>query len=171
MQYLLDNQTTILYFISISAFLMSAYQTIKPLITDRVNLSFECYAIEEHERISTSIYRVMFVNNSSKPINILRLDMPDIVGNSHQCEIVHRMCGESYYTKYPETDLPISERKLSFDFPIYLPANTAVSGLVKFSNIPVEKLNTRARKINIVTNRKVITCKINNVDNLKTMNI
>ena len=108
--------------IAILSFAMSLTQWIYTLYKNRTHFSmsierFEWYEYPEHN-YNRSIFTFMIWNSSGAPLTITRMNI-----EKTNCLITHQWVGDRYYPKFPECDIPRTERKLSPDFPITIPPN------------------------------------------------
>ena len=161
-------ETEILFTISVSAFLMSLWQFIHEYLRSRVKLSVSVTAFEEHPYTNSTIYRFYFINSSSRSIVISSVAFLPYDGKSILCYHSHQWCGERYYPKFPETDITITERKLSLDFPIIINPDSSVSGLVKFKIDDKSLFDLETRNFIIHTHRKNIKYTAKYCSKLKT---
>jgi len=118
---------TIFNITGILGFVLSTMHIFWDLWKKRTNIIL---CIENLEYVKRDIYtelifHIMLINKSSDPINITRIVLIDNAGKEYNSLLEHHWIGEIYYPKCPETDIPITERKLSADFPINLLGNGA----------------------------------------------
>lgn len=109
---------TISLIIAIAGFILSAAQWIYTFYCNRTKFSI---AIEKSEFYKRSNYNRCILtftiqNLSDAPLSITRMYLEDT-----PCLISHQWIGERYYPKFPESDIPSTERILSEDFPINIP--------------------------------------------------
>lgn len=72
----------------------------------------------------------------------------------YSCALTHRWIGERYYPKYDETDIPITERIFSADFPISLQPYQGTFEFVLF-DVPADiELDDDFVTLKIITNKK-----------------
>gem|GEM_PF-3545497 len=133
------NREIILDTISIIAFVLSVSQLIYGLLSNRTLISAKIYALEisKTENSVKHTFLMFFNNASSEPISIARVLIIDKSKNKHPCYLDHKWIGDCYYPKFPETDIPRTERRFSVDFPINISPKSAFTGCVKFS-IPLD---------------------------------
>ena len=79
------------------------------------------------------LVRMTIINSSSSTLNITKiffLNKKDII----LCKLNKTWSGERYYPKFPETDIPRTERIFSAQFPISIQPNGAVNELIRFES-------------------------------------
>lgn len=118
------SQQTISYItlvIAIGGFILSSTQWIYTLYCKRVNfkVSIEKFEWYEYEKFNRCTLTLSIENLSNLPLIITRMNIGNV-----QCYLSHHWIGERYFTKFPETDIPCTERILSADFPINIVANS-----------------------------------------------
>jgi hypothetical protein len=108
--------------IGILAFVLTVGQLIWGLWNKRTNIKLSIENLEQIRRESYTelILHTILIDKSRDTINITRIILIDSAGNEYPSLLEHKWIGEDYYPKFPETDIPITERKLSADFPIHL---------------------------------------------------
>lgn len=160
LQFLHNNLQLI---IAVSAFVLFLYQFIDTKIKHGVKFyiqidNAQCFV--EDQNISNLLLSITIVNKSNSSLNITHIYFID-KDKEYLCFLKKQWSGEHYYPKYPETDIPRTERIFSTDFPITLQPNDAKSELVKFSvpnHINVKKHDIV--RLKIATDKKVIICKL-----------
>lgn len=103
--------------IAVLGLVLSVLQWIYTFYSKRTNfsMSIEKFQLNHHSLYDRAIITLMIWNKSSAPLTITRMSI-----NSVNCLIKHQWIGDRYYPKFPECDIPITERDLSPDFPITL---------------------------------------------------
>lgn len=103
------------------------------------------------------ILNITIVNNSTAPLNITRISYVAKNKNVYLCFLSKKWCGEHYYPKFPETDIPRTERIFSADFPICIPSLGAKRSIVKFEIDSAEAFPSDLNNIRlqIATNNKI----------------
>lgn len=165
LKFLTDNQTFILYLISISAFALSMYQFLEIKVKGRFKLNFQLINLEHHNGTNRYVCCFCFNNMSSKPVSINRVILIDDNNVEHTCYLSRKWIGEKYFPKFEETDIPITERILSTEFPIKLDSYQSSFNFVIFDNEEIYLSNKTNFKIKIVTNRKSIKRNVNIPEN------
>lgn len=138
--------TIILNIISVCAFLLSVGQLMYALISKRTNLSIFVLEAYSRERIDNIYLQIEISNNSSIDVSINRF-----IIKSQKSLINKHMIAEKYYTKFPETDIPISERVFTASLPIYLRSYESWIGVIAFPFS--EKIVPGKCFIDIITNK------------------
>lgn len=108
--------------IAILSLILSSTQWIYTLYKNRTNFSmslerFQWYEKPEYD-YNQGIFTFMICNLSTAPLTITRMTI-----KKTSCLITHQWIGDHYYPKFPETDIPTTERQLSPDFPITIAPN------------------------------------------------
>ena len=109
------------------------------------------------DNIQIIILKITIVNNSTAPLNITRISYVAKNKNVYLCFLSKKWCGEHYYPKFPETDIPRTERIFSADFPICIPSLGAKRSIVKFEIDSAEAFPSDLNNIRlqIATNNKI----------------
>lgn len=161
LHFLTANHDTITLIIALAGFFMSLGQILYGLYSKRTNISLEIENVELSSRgeRKRKILTLSICNNSSAPIIITRIFLIDRLGKEHPCLLIHRFVNERYYPKFEHTDIPLTERFLSADFPICLAASQAALELVIFELQP--SVNYRYDdthvKLKVVTNKRTVS--------------
>jgi hypothetical protein len=138
MNFLISNKDNILALISIIAFLISTSQLIITILKKRLRLTatIQKFTYFEFDDYDTYTFLITYENSSSSSISITNMFLIDSKDNSFGCSLLHRWIGERYYPKFYETDIPITERILTPDFPIHIESNGVK---MEFINFKVDK--------------------------------
>ena len=145
---------------------MSLFQTILFFYKKHSKIEVEIISKEvSHESLVLGFY---FTNLSDLPISIHLVEISEQNDKWYKCLLLRSWIGEKYYPKFPETDLPRTERIYSEEFPINLMSYQSKFSFIKFELPP--KMNNsvvdNSIKIKIRTNRKKFMFECN----LKTVN-
>ena len=124
--------------LSTIAIILSLAQIIVSGINNRTNLELTVEDVQQYKIADKISIIILFtlVNNSKSPINITRIILVGKNNQSVPCNLRKSYIGEHYYPKYPETDLPRTERVFSADLPISLSGNGAKSIHLLFETPP-----------------------------------
>lgn len=116
---LLNNLTksNITFAIAVISFILTFGQLLCGIYTKRTNFTISAEKLEKHSfgNFTRYIFTFMVQNLSSSPVSITRMKICDT-----KCLIQHQWIGEKYYPKFEESDIPITERLLSTEFPVNL---------------------------------------------------
>ncbi len=80
------------------------------------------------------LVNMSIINYSSSVLNITKMHFIN-PKDKVLCNLNKTWSGEHYYPKFPETDIPITERIFSVQFPISVQPNGAISVLVRFESV------------------------------------
>lgn len=156
-KFIAENKSLLTTIIAIAGFLLSLSQVIYSLWSKRTNISVSLETlfnstIENKKSVKLGL---IFQNNSSSPIIITRVSL--LLNHCralYPCALTHRWIGERYYPKYDETDIPITERIFSSDFPISLQPSQGTFEVVLF-DVPTDiELDDDFVTLKIITNKK-----------------
>ena len=116
-------------FLTILQFIISCVKNHEKyeIIADKVDLS-------SNGNKNTLLLSMSIFNCSSSPLNITKIYFIN-EKSKVLCKLNKTWCGEHYYPKFPETDLPRTERIFSAQFPISIQPNGAMSVLIRFDSI------------------------------------
>lgn len=152
------TKENILAAISIIAFIISTSQLIVAIFNKRVKLTvtIQNFMKFEFDAYDTYIFFISFENSSSSDISITNMFMLDANNNHFGCSLTHKFVGERYYTKFHETDIPITERILTVDFPIAIEPNGVRMEFLHFNNDKKSKVFDSNQKVQfcLFTNKK-----------------
>lgn len=166
-EFFLTNKDVILYCISGAAFVMSTFQTIVYIIRKLANIKFD--VLNKESAFSGIVLTLRFTNLSDLPISIHSIDIVTSDKITYSCQLLKEWISERYYPKFPETDIPRTERVYSTEFPTNLDSYQSSMNFVKFE-IPektISKLTNENVKIIIHTNRRNFSKRVN----LKRVNL
>ena len=155
-KFITENKSLLTTVIAIAGFLLSLTQFIHLLWSKRTNISvsLETLRTSNIENKQSVKLGLTFQNNSSSSIIITRISLLLNHRASYSCVLTHRWVAERYYPKYNETDIPITERIFSADFPISLQPSQGIFEIVLF-DIPANiKLSKDFITLKIITNKK-----------------
>ena len=99
------------------------------------------------------LINMSIINCSSSTLNITRMFFVNSKKNI-LCNLNKTWSGEHYYPKFPETDIPITERIFSAQFPISVQPNGAVSELIRFESDEDVFVEDNCLVLQISTNKK-----------------
>lgn len=163
--FLKDNWSDV---VALAALIISIGQIVVGVIQKRTRLSLTIENVQqEHFPNETAIIVLCtIVNRSSAPINITRMLLTTKEGKRIMCNLRKVMIGEHHYPKYPETDIPVSVRAFSEEFPLALGARGAISAQVVFF-VPAKGedfLGGEMMELNMITDKRNVRvrdlCKI-----------
>lgn len=160
-EFFLKNKDVILYFISIVAFVMSTFHTIVYIVRKLAKIKFD--VLNKEYSVSGVVLTFRFTNLSDLPISIHSIDIVSNSGITYSCQLLKEWISERYYPKFPETDIPRTERVYSTEFPANLESYQSSLCFVKFE-IPEQtrdKLTNENVKIIIHTNRRKFSKSLN----------
>lgn len=111
------TKETITLIIAVAGFLLSVAQLIYGIYSNRTHFSVEIKNVEKARWNNKNVYIFTFlINNlSSAPLVITQVSTQNVI-----CRLNRKRIGEIYHTKYPETDIPCTERIFSSELPINL---------------------------------------------------
>ena len=120
--------------IAIFALVVSISQIIFNAWHNRFNISMLVENVDQEDlkKRKECIICFSFVNNSTSPINILRLKLQDKNGVWIPCRLRKAPVFMHHWPKYPETDIPSSERTFSTDFPVHIGSRGATNIIATF---------------------------------------
>lgn len=156
-KFVAENKSLLTTVIAIAGFVLSLFQFVHSLWSKRTNISVSLETLrtlntENEQSIKLGL---ILQNNSSSAIIITRISL--LLGHcrtSYPCVLTHRWVAERYYPKYNETDIPITERIFSADFPISLQPSQGIFEIVLF-DIPANvKLSNDFIALKIITNKR-----------------
>lgn len=156
-KFVAENKSLLTTVIAIAGFVLSLFQFIHSLWSKRTNISVSLETlrtlnVENEQSIKLGL---ILQNNSSSAIIITRISL--LLGHcrtSYPCVLTHRWVAERYHPKYNETDIPITERIFSADFPISLQPSQGIFEIVLF-DIPANvKLSNDFIALKIITNKR-----------------
>ena len=134
-----ENITTVIAVISL---VLTIGQLLYTCYRRRVNFSIELQAYQStlvhvtddpaHPEKDNHVFFLTIINYSSSPVVLTKFYIYDEAGNKYLCRLRNTWVGEAYYPKFPETDIPRTDRKLSPDFPICLGAEQARNESIVF---------------------------------------
>ncbi|MBQ3431958.1 MAG: hypothetical protein IJG23_04155 [Clostridia bacterium] len=133
MSFFINNRETILGILTVIAFVLSVGELISKIIKNRTNYSVDLinanvYEFEDKNQLLSSF---IIVNKSSAPLTITMFEfINDDV--PYMCILKRIAIAEHYHNKYPETDIPITERIYSTEIPINLSPKQAVMCHIPF---------------------------------------
>ena len=151
-----ENKSLLTTVIAIAGFVLSLFQFIHSLWSKRTNVSasLETLCTLNAENEQSIKLGLIFQNNSSSPIIITRVSLLLNHRASYSCVLTHRWVAERYYPKCNETDIPITERIFSADFPISLQPSQGTFEVVLF-DVPADiELDDDFVTLKIITNKK-----------------
>ena len=107
--------------IGICGFVLASAQWIYTLYCKRTHYKVSIEKIEFAPLINCSRCIITFTiqNLSNSPLIITKM-----IAHDTQCCLSHQWVGDHYYPKFPESDIPHTERILSADFPINMVAHS-----------------------------------------------
>ena len=155
-KFVVENKSLLTTVIAIAGFVLSLFQFIHSLWSKRTNISvsLETLCTLNVENKKSIKLGLIFQNNSSSPIIITKVSLLLNHRASYSCVLTHRWVAERYYPKHNETDIPITERIFSADFPISLQSSQGIFEIVLF-DIPANiKLSKDFITLKIITNKK-----------------
>ncbi|WP_143322958.1 hypothetical protein [Clostridium sp. HBUAS56010] len=128
----------------------------------RFSVDIQNYEFSGRAKNDDYTFLLYIINHSYNPIALTRIIIITSDGE-YPCYINHKWIGERYYPKFPDTDIPRTERFFSEDFPIQLTGNQCFSGFVSF---PVDKDKSifnddNQVKLKILTNKGTKTFLLN----------
>lgn len=119
---------------------------------------------------SSLICSLMITNNSLSVLNINRIYFIKN-GQEYLCYLKKQWCGEHYYPKFYETDIPRTERVFSSDLPISISPQGATSKLIRFK-LPFNDLVLKSGDIidlKIVTSKNTKKIKLSILDDKRDL--
>ncbi|WP_320920282.1 hypothetical protein [Eisenbergiella porci] len=130
MEWLTLHKDLILFFTSLFAFGYSIFD----IFSKRTNVKLEIaeYYLYQGKDYDEYTFCINIDNNSSSPISITKLLIMEKNGLFTRCYLVPAYKGETYFPRYPETDLPLTNRILSASFPINLAASESTLQRIVF---------------------------------------
>ena len=146
-KFVVENKSLLTTVIAIAGFVLSLFQFIHSLWSKRTNISvsLETLCTLNVENKKSIKLGLIFQNNSSSPIIITKVSLLLNHRASYSCVLTHR---------WVETDIPITERIFSADFPISLQSSQGIFEIVLF-DIPANiKLSKDFITLKIITNKK-----------------
>lgn len=155
-KFVVENKSLLTTVIAIAGFVLSLFQFIHSLWSKRTNISvsLETLCTLNAENEQSIKLGLIFQNNSSSPIIITRVSLLLNHRASYSCVLTHRWVAERYYPKCNETDIPITERIFSADFPISLQPSQGTFEVVLF-DVPSDiELDDDFVTLKIITNKK-----------------
>ena len=155
-KFVVENKSLLTTVIAIAGFILSLFQFIHSLWSKRTNISvsLETLCTLNVENKKSIKLGLIFQNNSSSPIIITRVSLLLNHRASYSCVLTHRWVAERYYPKCNETDIPITERIFSADFPISLQPSQGTFEVVLF-DVPSDiELDDDFVTLKIITNKK-----------------
>lgn len=160
-QFLIDHHSGLADIAAVAALILSLLQWIQHFSQQRTHLKLEIQNIMsyKHNQIETCNILFTISNKSASPIAITRIILGDESGAEYPCCLTHKYICEHYYNKFPETDIPCTERIFSTDFPICLPAHGCVMPFVVFDVIGKEFSFAELSEVyvKVITDKKVKT--------------
>lgn len=160
-EFFLTNKDVILYCISGAAFVMSTFQTIVYVVRKLAKIKFD--VLNKEVAFSGVVLTFRFTNLSDLPISIHSIDIVTSDKITYSCQLLKEWISERYYPKFPETDIPRTERVYSTEFPTNLDSYQSSMYFVMFE-IPektISKLTNENVKIIIHTNRRNFSKRVN----------
>lgn len=158
LDFFINHHSTIADFIALLAFAMSGFQLIRDHCRRRTNISLELQNFELYDLGKNMDYILLLTitNKSDSPISITKLLLIDDYGKEFSCHLTHRYICEHYYNKFPETDIPCTERIFSPDFPICLPSHGCTMPFIVFSDSSIRLTITEKTKLHVrvITDKK-----------------
>lgn len=160
MKFIINNKENILAFISIIAFLISTSQLIISILNKRLKLTatIQKFTCAEFDNFNSYTFLITFENSSSRSVSITNMFLIDSEGASFGCSLLHKWIGERYYPRFPETDIPVTERVLTADFPIHIDSNGVKMEFIHFKVNKESKIfnSNHKAKFHLLTNKKRI---------------
>ena len=156
LKFLSENQNNISSLIAILAFFLSLFQLIRDYCRRKTNVDVKLQNFELHNLPATTNYIILLTisNKSDAPIAITKILLTDDYGKDFSCCLTHKYIAEHYYNKFPETDIPCTERIFSPDFPINLPAHASNMPFIVFSDSSIRLTPDSTIKITVITDKK-----------------
>lgn len=135
--YLISHKDLITLSIAILSLLLSITQIIHTALSKLTRFSVDVQNYEFSDISKRYEYTFLFciTNHSTSPFAITRISIITSK-DEYPCYVNHKWIGERYYPKFPETDVPRTERFFSEDLPIQLTGNQCFIGFISF---PIEK--------------------------------
>ena len=130
--WIIDNRDFLIalvaLFLTILQFIISCVKNQEKyeIIVNKVDLS-------SNGNNNTLLLSMSIFNCSSSPLNITKIHLIN-EKSKVLCKLNKTWSGEHYYPKFPETDIPRTERIFSAQFPISIQPNGAMSVLVRFDS-------------------------------------
>ena len=163
-----ENGTIIATVISIISLLIALIQAVGSKLSKRENYTVQIDNVQQfvQQQECSLLISITIINHSISPLNITRIYYCDKSGE-HLCRLKKTWCGEHYYPKFPETDIPITERVFSADFPLAIEPHGAKSELIKFELPQEEKKITKndTVKLRVITNKSKKVLSLTCLDN------
>lgn len=135
--FLISHKDLITLSIAILSLLLSITQIVHTALSKLTRFSVDVQNYEFSDISNRDEYTFLFciINHSTSPFAITRISIiaPQ---EEYPCYVNHKWIGERYYPKFPETDVPRTERFFSEDLPVQLTGNQCFIGFISF---PVEK--------------------------------
>lgn len=156
-KFVVENRSLLTTITAIAGFALSLSQFVYSLWNKRTNISvsLETLRTSNVENEQSVKLGLIFQNNSSSPIIITRVSL--LLNHRrvlYPCVLTHRWVAERYHPKHNETDIPITERIFSADFPISLQPSQGTFEIILF-DIPIDvKLSKDFITLKIITNKK-----------------
>lgn len=155
------------FLIALIALIFTLLQFINSRIKNKEKYEIIIHNVETYTDVNKNVLLInmSIINCSSSTLNITKM----FFVNSNKnilCKLNKTWSGEHYYPKFPETDIPITERIFSAQFPISIQPNGAVGELIKFESDESFIVNDDCLILRISTNKKTRKLCINyKIDN------
>ena len=164
MKYLTKENVTLI--IAILGFILSVSQWIYTLWSKRTHFNAEIKNISKTtlKGENTYIFSLLINNLSSAPLVITKVTTQNI-----DCKYTKKWISERYFPKFPETDIPITERVFSSQLPLNFAPHSASLELLVFKIPNGEKLNLASPiTITFTTTNKIKTLKLKTPNNTES---
>ncbi|SEU09644.1 hypothetical protein SAMN05443270_3114 [Lacrimispora sphenoides] len=117
-------------FLSISQIIYTALRKLTRFSIDIQNYEFSDISLRDEYT-----FLLCIINHSTSPFAITRISIVTS-DKEYPCYVNHKWIGERYYPKFPESDIPRTERFFSENLPIQLTGNQCFIGFISF---PIER--------------------------------
>ncbi len=143
------------FLIALIALIFTILQYVSSRIRNKEKYEIKADKVEiiTVENKTVLLIKMSIINCSSSTLHITKM----IFANSNNnilCNLNKTWSGEHYYPKFPETDIPRTERIFSAQFPISIQPNGAVSELIRFESDEKISIMSDCLMLEISTNKK-----------------
>ena len=144
------------FLIALIALILTVLQLIVSFIKNREKYKIFADKIEliTIENKKVLLINMSIVNYSSSTLNITKMHFIN-KNDRVLCNLNKTWSGEHYYPKFPETDIPRTERIFSVQFPISVQPNGAASVLIRFESINDFVIYDNLLKVEVSTSKTV----------------
>lgn len=144
------------FLIALIALILTVLQLIVSFIKNREKYKIFADKIEliTIENKKVLLINMSIVNYSSSTLNITKMHFIN-KNDRVLCNLNKTWSGEHYYPKFPETDIPRTERIFSAQFPISVQPNGAASVLIRFESINDFVISDNLLKVEVSTSKTV----------------